>query len=280
MIIDAHVHVFPQEIISNRNAFVAGEPAFGLLYGDPRARMAAAEELIGTMDRDGVAVSVLCGFPWHDPGKARLHNDYILESSRQYPGRLLPLASVDPAGAGGLAEASRALAAGAAGLGEIGAYTRDLNHDDVRPGLIALARLCAEKGCPLLLHTNEPVGHEYPGKSPMSLRGLYELARSCPQTDFQLAHLGGGLFFFELLKKEVASLLSRCVFDTAAAPFLYRPELYRIFCSLADHDRLLFGSDYPLLRLGRYLKDMKLAGLAGEAERKIMGLNARRFWRL
>lgn len=279
-IIDAHVHIFPDEVIAARPLFCAHEPAFSLLYQDPRARMVNACELVEAMDEDGVSVSVVCGFPWRDAGRARMHNDCILQAARDHPGRLVPLAGVDPQDPRAPAEAERALAAGARGLGEIGVYGHDLSDPAVRPGLEMLAGLCAEAQVPLLLHTNEPVGHAYPGKSPMTIAGLYELVRDHPRTRFQLAHLGGGLFFYELLRREVPDVLANCVFDTAAAPYLYRPALYRVFADFSGEHRLLYGSDFPLLRLGRTRRDLDRAQLEPSQRTGILGANAVAFWNL
>jgi predicted TIM-barrel fold metal-dependent hydrolase len=280
MIVDAHVHIFPPEIISRRSVIAADEPAFGWLYGDVSARMVSLAELIQVMDQDGIDKSVVCGFPWKDTGRARMHNEYIQDAAGQDPGRLVPLAAVDPMSEGSSSEAERAFSEGAAGLGEIGVYQYDLGDPEVLKRLLPLAELCAEADRPMLLHTNEPVGHDYPGKSPMTLRGLYALIQACPHTRFQLAHLGGGIFFYELLKKEVALTLSRCVFDTAAGPFLYRPALYQYFTGLAGDNRLLFGSDYPLLPLARYRKDLEAAALDEQTTDRILGQNAHHFWNL
>ncbi len=280
MIIDSHVHIFPPEFIKDRNPNLKGEPQFALIYTDPRAALRSAPELIRAMDRDGVDRSIVCGFPWSDQGRARAHNDCILEAAAEYPERLVPLACVDPSASGGLSEAERALARGAAGLGELSFYHNDLGEKEVREPLMKAAGLCAEADKPMLLHTNEPVGHAYPGKAPMTLRGLYGLVKACPETRFQLAHLGGGLFFFELLKKEVREVMRNCVFDSAAAPFLYSPSIYDVFCSLAGEERLLYGSDWPLLGLPRYLKDIQSSGLVARARTKHLGGNAAEFWRL
>lgn len=279
-VIDAHVHVFTDEVTARPAECFDGEPCFELLYADPKARLISVAKLIEAMDADGVGRSVVCGFPWRDPGRARDHNDAILQAAKDHPDRLVPLAGVDPLADSAIPEAERALAAGAAGLGEVGVYLADLGDADVFGRVVALAKLCAEADRPMLLHTNEPVGHTYPGKAPMSLRGLYGLVAACPKTRFQLAHLGGGLFMFELLKKEVRGVLKNCVFDTAAAPYLYRPEVYSVFVQLAGAKRLLYGSDYPLLGLERYLKDMTKAGLAPDLQAQILGDNAKAFWRL
>jgi len=275
MIVDAHAHVFPPELISRRESLLRSDPAFNLLYSDPQAQMATAGDLLTAMSEDGVDAALVCGFPWRDDGHARLHNDYILEAARDHPGRLIPLGCVDPLSGEASDEAERVLSAGAAGLGEMARYHNDLG-DEMPP----FADLCAEAGRPLLLHTNEPVGHGYPGKSPMTLRGLYDLVKACPRTRFQLAHLGGGIFFYEFLKQEAAGVLSNCVFDIAAAPFLFRPEIYNLFMKTAGPDRLLYGSDFPLLRLDRYQKDMDKAGLDDGLKEKILGLNAKNFWQI
>jgi predicted TIM-barrel fold metal-dependent hydrolase len=275
MIIDAHAHIFPPELIGRRESLLKSDPAFNLLYSDPQAQMAGAGELVEALKSDGVDKALVCGFPWRDPGHARLHNDYILQAAEEHPDRLIALGCVDPLSKEALEEAERVLAKGAFGLGELARY-----HNDLGDEMVPLADLCAEADKPMLLHTNEPVGHAYPGKSPMTLRGLYDLIKACPKTRFQLAHLGGGIFFYELLKQEAVGVLANCVFDIAAAPFLYQPEIYMYFAKISGADRLLYGSDFPLLRLERYTKDMDKAGLDDAVKEKVLGLNAKTFWQI
>ena len=182
---------------------------------------------------------------------------------------------MNPLRPGSVAEAERCLAAGARGLGEIATYGAGLDPE-VRRGVAPLAALCAEAGVPLLLHTNEPVGHAYPGKSPMILADLYQLLKETPDTTWILAHWGAGLFVYHLLCKEVDQVLARVHYDTAAGPFLYRPQVYRHLLDIAGADRLVFGSDYPLLDLPRYRRDMDAAGLTGEEVAAVTGGNLAR----
>lgn len=278
MIIDAHVHVFPPEIIANRAAHAPGEEAYRLIYTDPRARMMDADSLAEALTEQGVDKAVVCGFPWRDSGRAAMHNDYILDAAARYPDVFIPLACFDALAPLAKMEAERCLYSGFAGLGELAVYGADIGEPGILTEMVRLGGMCAEARKPMLLHTNEPVGHNYPGKSPMTLAGLYQLLKDCPTTHFQLAHLGGGLFLYELLKKEVSDVLANCVFDTAAAPFLYRPEMYNVFIQLAGPDRLLYGSDFPLLSLPRYINDMKTAGIEDDLKTAILGANAARFW--
>jgi len=91
-----------------------------------------------------------------------------------------------------------------------------------------------------------------------------------------LAHWGGGLFFFGLMKKEVKESLKNVYFDTAASPFLYDFEIYRIAAEIVGAEKILFGSDYPLLPPARYFSEMEEAALTRTQLDKIRGENARK----
>jgi uncharacterized protein len=142
--------------------------------------------------------------------------------------------------------------------------------------LAPLMALCLAKGMMALIHTNEPVGHLYPGKTPNTLRQIYDLVRRFPANKIVLAHWGGGLFFYQLLKKEVKASLQNVYFDTAASPYLYDPDVYRVACEIVGSEKILFGSDYPLLSPARYFTEMAAAGLSRAARDSICGENAAR----
>ncbi len=57
---------------------------------------------------------------------------------------------------------------------------------------------------------------------------------------------------------------------------LYRPEIYRYAREILGVEKILFGSDYPLLTADRYLKEMEAAGVAAADRRAILGQNAQR----
>ncbi len=279
-VLDVHTHICPPEIRRNRHAFFRGEEDFRLIYADPRARLVGASGLVDYLDREGIRTACAFGFPWSDDGHTRLCNDYVMEAARRYPGRIVPLACVNPLrGRAAAREAERCLASGARGLGEIATYRAGLG-EDVRAALAPLAELCREAEVPLLLHTNEPVGHAYPGKSRMEPGDLYALIRAHPHTRWILAHWGGGLFVYHLLRREAPEVLRNVWYDTAAGPYLYRPEVYRHFVGIAGAERLLFGSDYPLLGISRYLADMNEAGLEPDQIEAVLGGNARRLFGL
>jgi predicted TIM-barrel fold metal-dependent hydrolase len=134
--------------------------------------------------------------------------------------------------------------------------------------------ICADRDVPVLFHTNEPVGHAYPGKTPVQPSEIYELLKRYPSNKIVLGHWGGGLFFYSLMKKEVGDVLRNVWFDTAASPFLYHPQIYRVASEVLGSEKILFGSDYPLINPKRYFEEMELAGLSRESVREICGENA------
>ncbi len=276
MVLDAHTHIFPPEVRGDRGRYFAGEDEFSLLYRDPRARLAGTEDLVDYLDRNGIQAACAFGFPWRCADAARRGNDYVLEAARRFPDRILALGCVNPLGGdGALREAERCLGAGARGLGELATYAAGLGPE-VRKALGPFAELCREAGVPLLLHANEPVGHGYPGKAPMGPSDLYELVREHPATKWILAHWGGGLFVYHLLRRDADEVLRNVYYDTAAGPYLYKPDAYRAALDTAGADRLVFGSDYPLLELPRYRAEMDAAGLTADERAGVLGGNLAR----
>ena len=69
-------------------------------------------------------------------------------------------------------------------------------------------------------------------------------------------------------------------FDTAASPYLYDAGVYRLAIELVGVEKILFGSDFPLLPPAKYFKEMKAAGLSDEEMEQICGLNAAKLFNL
>jgi hypothetical protein len=275
MILDAHTHLFPEEVQKNRRPFCSRDESFRQLYGDEKARMASLEDLLQSMDREGVERSVVCGFPWSDPGLCREGNDYLLTCAQRYPHRIIPFATVSLRSLRQAEkELERCLSRGAKGIGELAFYRGRITARDVLR-FSSWMRILAGTGTPLLLHVNEPVGHDYPGKSLKTLQPIYHLLQRAPEVTVILAHWGGGFFFYELMP-EVAKVSQRVYYDTAASPFLYRPQVYSTAVRIVGPDRILWGSDFPLLPPSRYFRELAETGLSSRVRAKIQGGNARR----
>lgn len=273
MIIDFHTHIFPQDIRDSRDKYFSGEPAFKLLYDSPKSKLVSAEELISVMDHHGVDKSVIFGFPWTNPEVFKLNNDYVLEAVNRYPDRFIGLTCFDLNSPQAAAETERCLEAGLSGVGELAFYQSGIDDEALKKMEPVLAQ-CLAKNLPALIHTNEPVGHHYPGKTPITLAQIYTLAQTFNDNKIVLAHWGGGIFFFNLLKRDAKEALKNIWYDTAASPYLYDPIIYKRAIELASVEKILFGSDYPLLKPSRFYKDIEASGISKEDAAKILGNNA------
>jgi predicted TIM-barrel fold metal-dependent hydrolase len=277
-IIDCHVHVFPEEFRERRESLCRRDPGFNSIYGDPRAKMATPDEVLDQLRQVGGQAAVVFGFPWRDPGLCRAHNDYIAQLSVSQDKGLVGMGCVSPAmGRRGLREAARCLEMGLRGIGEVALY-------DSRGSLFnhffrSLAELLAWHGLPLVLHVTECVGHNYPGKDRTDLEELYRWISANPELDLVLAHWGGGVLFYELMP-EVRRAFKRVRYDTAASPFLYSPDIYKVAVSILGPSKVMFGSDFPLIHQGRYIKEMEAAKIPRRALRGILGENAARLWKI
>jgi hypothetical protein len=279
MIIDFHTHVFPAFFKDDRFPFFSREPAFQMLYRSPDAKMVGTQTLLKAMDEAGIEKSVIFGFPWQMTDHYQRHNDYIIESVQKNPDRFIGFCCFSPLSPDGSKETERCLQAGLSGVGELAIYS-----DGLSPAVIgALSEtmsLCAELDVPVLLHANEPVGYNYPGKTPMTLAEIYGFLETYPSNRIILAHWGGGIFFYAFMKKAVKETLRNVWVDTAASPYLFRPEIYRVAVEAIGSDKIIFGSDYPLLTPQRYFKEMAAAGLSAKLMERIKGMNAADLLRL
>jgi len=273
MIIDFHTHIFPKSIRENRETYFPSEPAFKLLYDSPKSKLVGAKEIVAAMDGQGVDRSVVFGFPWKDSATFKMQNDYVMEVVTRYPERLVGLCCFDPFTKEAASEARRCIEGGLSGIGEIAFYQSGID-DTALDMLKPLMEICLDRDLVFLIHTNEPVGHLYPGKTPNTLKQIYNLVTRFPENKIVLAHWGGGIFFFNLLKKDFKDRFKNVYFDTAASPFLYDPGIYRYAVEIAGVDKILFGSDFPLLNPARYFKEFENAGLTGTQIDAVSGLNA------
>lgn len=275
MIVDFHTHIFQDDVRIHRETYFQGEPSFELLYRSKKARIACADELIQTMDENEVSLSMVFGFPWRNGETAKKNNDYIMESVAKYPERLKGFACFDTAWDGAAKEVERCIQGGLCGVGELAFYLSGID-DDALKQLEPIMSVCLASGnLPVMIHTNEPVGHPYPGKTPNTLEQIYKLSATFPDNRIVLAHWGGGILFYHLLKKEAKEVLKNIWYDTAASPFLYDADIYRVAKEAGVMDKILLGSDYPLLPPSRYYKDLNDSGISSRDKKKVMGENAR-----
>ncbi|HEU0020461.1 MAG TPA: amidohydrolase family protein [Dehalococcoidia bacterium] len=279
MIIDAHCHILPDSFPERHAELAAIDATCASLFPNANPRMATAEDLTGAMQKAGVDHSVVMGMGWANLELAREANDYIIASVARFSRQLSGFCSVNPAwGTVAVHEMERCAEAGLLGLGELHPDTQgfDLTDQAVMEPLMGQAR---ELGWPVLVHASEPVGHLYPGKGHTTPDRVYRFIQNFPDNIIICAHWGGGLPFYALMP-EVPAVLRNVYFDSAASPYLYRQEVFTAVAGLVGADRIIFGTDYPLIGHRRLLQQVQDSGLKESDGAAILGGNAAGLLRL
>ncbi len=275
MIIDFHTHVFPPQIKKKRSQYIGRDPCFAILYSNPDAKLATADELIASMDKAGVDISVILNIGWTTHELCVETNDYIIDSVARYPKRLVGFCAVQPQSTqAAIAEIERCAKAGIKGVGEM---RPDMQLLDLADEMVTapFAEALSQHHLILLTHASEPVGHDYQGKGGITPDILYPFITSYPELTIVCAHWGGGLPFYSLMP-EVKKAMKNVYFDTAASPLLYTPEVYNQVIQLVGADKILFGSDYPLLPQRRLLEEIDALELPQETKDLMLSANALR----
>ncbi len=275
MIVDFHTHIFPPWLRERRDEYIKRDPCFSLLYSHPKAKMATAEEVLASMDEAGIGLSVVLNAGWLSHELCVRTNDYVLDSVSRYPTRLVGFCAIQPrAGDAAIAELERCAKAGAKGIGELRSDVQGFDLTD-QTTMKPLVDAALKHDLIFLTHSSEPVGHEYSGKGSITPDILYSFITAFPNSKLVCAHWGGGLPFYALMP-EVAQALANVFFDTAATVFLYKPEIFEQMSHIIGSDKILFGTDYPLMHQNRVISQIESSELSEEDRSKILGANAQK----
>ena len=273
MLIDFHTHIFPPDIQRHRERYCARDPWFDKLYSNPGTRIATAEDLIAEMDESGVEVSVTFSFGWTDSGLIEETNNYVIDVMRRYPKRIYGMAVLQPtAGAQAVRELDRCARAGMIGLGELMPHGQGYKLSDIEL-LMPVMEVVREHQLIVLSHCSEPIGHIYPGKGDVTLQDVVTFLTEFPDVPFVAAHWGGGLPFYCLMP-EIQQITANVWYDTAATAYLYRNTIVPVVAELVGVERILFASDFGLLRQRRIMDYVSQSGLDADAVENVLGRNA------
>ncbi len=288
-VIDAHVHLYPTDVDRDPAAWAQaqGERHWAALCtrrrrdGRPVQTLPTLAQLLAAMDAAGVGRAVLLGWYWENPETCLWQNRFYADCVRAHPDRLSAFATLHP-GAGSeatQAEIRRAHESGLIGLGELSPHSQGFGIDD--PVFQDALASAGELGLPVNLHVTDPESRPFPGRIETPLDDFTGLARKFPQTTFILAHWGGMLPF----RDPTALALPNLFYDTAASPLLYDTVVWPRFLGLVPPERVLFGSDYPLILYPRVAVAAELAQFVAEAraagaDERVMSGNAARVLKL
>ena len=291
-IIDVHAHLYPPEVAGDPAAWAAGrnEPHWAALCtrrrsdGRPVQGFPTMHQMLQEMDADGVDQAVLLGWYWERPETCVWQNRFYADCLRRHPDRFAAFATFHPAaGAAAVAaEIRRAHADGLIGLGELSPHSQHYRVDN--PVFAAALEIAVELKMPVNLHAADPRGKSYPGRVGTPLEEFIGLARAHPRTTFILAHWGGGLPFWETTPA-VRRDLAHVFYDTAASPLIYDDRIWRATLDVVPAEKVLLGSDYPLILYpkveakpgwGGLIAESAAAGLAAGEQKALLAGNATR----
>ena len=247
---------------------------FAALYGPARASLATADDLLRSMDMAGIDVSVALGFAWLDEATCRLHNDYLLEAASRSGGRIVAFCTL-PVCAGEAAieaEMRRCAGLGCRGFGELRPDNMGFALDSEAGE--RLATVAEELGTALTFHVSEPVGHSYAGKEGLDVASFYRFVTAHAGVSVVGAHWGGGLPFYASMPEVRRAFEGQVYVDTAASSLLYDDGVYGRVAGLIGADRVLFGSDFPLLGQKRSRRRIEESALDAASLDLVLGGNA------
>lgn len=271
-VIDCHVHLYPPEINRAPGAWAAaqGEGQWAVLCtrsrknGTPVQGFPEVEELLRAMDAAGVERAVLQGWYWEKHDSCVVQNRFYARCLRTYPDRLSACATFHPAAGAAQVrdEIQWAKDQGFCGLGELSPHSQlvSINHPVWRAALTQAATL----KLPVVLHVTDPASRSYPGRVLTPLEDFVRLAEEHPKTTLVLAHWGARLPFDPGLGSQVRALRN-LYYDTAASPLLYDFNVFLEAIEWGGANRVLFGSDYPLILFPAVESEPSIASFLSQA---------------
>lgn len=270
-VIDAHTHLYPHEAIADPVAWglKRGETHWARLVTQGPQGWADDETFLVAMAEAEVDLAVLLGWYWESIATCREQNAFLAGRVKAHPNRFAGFASVQPnAGASANLELlNEAAELGLCGIGEVHPSAQGFSLKDET--WLEICRWAQEKKWPINLHVTEAAGHDYSGRVETPLMDYVWLAEQFPEVSFIFAHWGGGLPFYTL-NTRVRKALRNCFVDTAASPLVYSKEVWNQVISLYGHERILFGTDYPLRLYPRKEKQPSISSLKREMEGQVV----------
>lgn len=221
---------------------------------DPDRYKQAPAELLAGLERAGGARAVV--FPMAEPDGYRAANDAVIAAAAESGGTLTPYCRVNPHD-GALAEAERALAAGAVG---IKLHPRAEGFALAEPAVAELVALADERRLPVLIHAGRGI--------PALGRDSIELAARHPGARLILAHAAVSdlAWLWRELPDHPNLLIDTSWWNPGDMIALFR---------LAPPGQIVWASDSPyappLSSATQHLRYAIEAGLGAEAIRSIAG---------
>lgn len=210
-------------------------------------------------------------------GRARISNDEILAAARANPDVLIPFASVDPhKGKLGVREARALIEAGARGFkfhpNTQAFWPNDRAH-------YPLYEVIAQAGLIALFHTGTTgIGAGMPGGGGVRLKYSNPMCVDDVAADFPTMHiiLAHPSFPWQEEALAIAVHKPNVYIDLSGWSPKYFPEILIRYTNTRLKDKMLFGSDFPLIQPDRWLADFEKLPIKDEVRPLVLKRNAAR----
>lgn len=268
-VIDAHVHLFPQGIISAIHQWF-DDHAYTIRY-----RMDSSGIVDFLLSR-GVKHIIALQYA-HKPGVAGYLNRYMIEKCEAYKGRVTGMASVFPGEENDVKILQDAFDSGLKGLK---LHTHVQCFDMTSQAMYRLYECCQTNNKPVVIHAGrEPKSTAYKC-DPYQLchaGKVDQVLRDFPDLKLCVPHLG-----FDETKeyRHMIETYDNLWLDTTMAITDYFPMEETIDLTRYRSDRIMYGSDFPMIPYAwdRELKVLNNAGLSRDALENLCSKNAADFF--
>jgi predicted TIM-barrel fold metal-dependent hydrolase len=279
--VDVHTHaeVGRDGHTSLSSTLLAASEAYFKAHGH---RQPTVDEMAGYYRERRMAAVVFTVDAAFATGHPPIANEEVAESCAAHPDVLIPFASIDPhRGLAGAREARRLVESfGVRGF-KFHPSLQGFSPDDRMA--YPLYEAIEELGVPALFHTGQTgIGAGVPGGGGIRLRYsnpmlVDDVAVDFPELRIVLAHPS---FPWQDEALAVATHKPYVYIDLSGwSPKYFPPQLIRYANSLLQ-DKVLFGSDYPVLTPDRWLADFDQLDIKPAVRPKILKFNAARLLNL
>ncbi len=210
-------------------------------------------------------------------GRKRLGNEEVLEAARNNPDVMIPFASVDPhKGKLGVREAREWIDAGAKGF-KFHPNTQAFWPND--RSFYPLYEVIAEAGLIALFHSGTTgIGAGMPGGGGVRLKYsnpmcVDDVAADFPELNIILAHPS---FPWQEEALAIAVHKPNVYIDLSGWSPKYFPEILIQYTNTRLKDKMLFGSDFPLIAPDRWLADFQKLPIKDDVRPRVLKDNAAR----
>lgn len=258
--------------------FMGNVPEIGRLFQQSGASKlldqgVSPEQMVAALDAAGIETVLLSA--WHRPGRWVMTNDAVAEICRKYPGRFVGVAAVD-------------LERPVAAVRELDRAVRELGFKALRviPWLwnrppndklyYPLYVRCIELGIPFCTQVGH-TGPLMPSEPGRPIPYIDEVALTFPELTIVGGHIGYP-WTDEMIA--LAWKHANVFIDTSAyLPRYYPPQLVH-FMKTYGKDKVLFGTNFPMLEFGKCAEQARALDLGEPARANFLSENARRVFKL